>query len=73
MTEQEKLKKALGEAVAAIYFADNSDYLHLNPLGDFYKPALWSIVRILGGKEAEDLLMDAPQQAYKTYSENLST
>lgn len=39
MTSQEK---ALGEAVAVLYFDDNSDF----------KSALWKIVELLGGEEA---------------------
>ena len=57
MTKEEK---ALGEAVAILYFADNSDY----------ETALWSIVRLLGGDEAVEMLEKEPHAAYKKYSES---
>ncbi len=53
-------KKALGEAVAALYFDDNSDY----------QSALWSIVELLGGNEAVNMLDDDPQEAYNKYSKH---
>lgn len=45
---------ALGEAVAALYFADDSDY----------KTALRTIVRDLGGQATLDLLDADPSAAY---------
>lgn len=51
-------QKALGEAVAVIYFADNSDY----------ESALWKIVELLGGKEAVALLESDEDVAYAKYS-----
>lgn len=51
--------RALGEAVAAIYFDDNSDYLS----------ALWAIVRDLGGEEAVNLLEKDGRAAYAKYSQ----
>jgi hypothetical protein len=49
--------KALGEAVAAIYLADNSDY----------KSALWAVVEALGGPEAVDLLLRDVHTAFEKY------
>ena len=49
--------QALDEAVAAIYFADSSDYLS----------ALWKIVSLLGGDEAVALLESDVSAAYKKY------
>lgn len=49
--------KALHEAIAAIYFADDSDY----------KSALWKIVELLGGDEAVKLLEEKPGVAYLKY------
>lgn len=48
---------ALGEAVAALYFADNSDY----------EAALTRIVLDLGGQEAADLLRTDGSAAYHRY------
>lgn len=53
----EASKRALSEAVAAIYFADDSDYLQ----------ALWNVVKLLGGNEAADLLEQDESAAYKKY------
>lgn len=58
MSAEKKTEKALGTAVAAIYLNDNSDYIK----------ALWSIVRILGGDEAADLLSVDEQAAYTRYA-----
>jgi len=55
MTNEEK---ALGEAVAALYFDDNYDY----------QSALWKIVGLLGGNDATTLLENEPQAAYDKYS-----
>ena len=55
MTNEEK---ALGEAVAALYFDDNSDY----------QTELWAIVGLLGGDDATNLLEHEPQTAYEKYS-----
>ncbi len=52
--------KALGEAVAAIYFDDNSDY----------QSALWTIVNLLGGYDATNLLEHDQQAAYEKYSKH---
>ena len=49
---------ALGEAVAAIYFNDSSDYLC----------ALWTIVHDLGGEDAVKLLETDEKTAYARYS-----
>jgi len=49
--------KALHEAIAAIYFADDSDYL----------PALWQVVSLLGGDEVVELLERDPGAAYRKY------
>ena len=49
------VNKAVHEAVSAIYFADNSDYL----------PALWSVVRLLAPDMAEMLEKDE-RQAWQT-------
>jgi len=54
-----KSKRALAEAVKAIYFADSSDY----------ESFLWKIVEILGGKEAADMLEQNEHEAYKKYVE----
>lgn len=54
---QPNIKKALSEAVAAIYFDDNSDY----------GTALWSVIEALGGNEVADLLEDDGHAAYKLY------
>jgi hypothetical protein len=51
------IKLALAEAVAAIYFADNSDY----------GTALWKIVELLGGEEAIKLLEENERNAYLKY------
>lgn len=51
-------QKALGEAVAAIYFADGSDY----------ETALWQIVELLGGNEAVGLLEADGSAAYHKYA-----
>lgn len=50
-------QKALSEAVAVIYFSDNSDYAS----------ALWKIVELLGGKEAADLLHENEAAAFEKY------
>ena len=55
--QKTKIKKSLEEAVSAIYLADSSDF----------KPALYSIVRILGGEDAFNLLMESPSEAYQIY------
>lgn len=57
MTNQEK---ALGEAVAVLYFDDNSDY----------QSALWNIVKLLGGDDATNLLEHEPEKAYEKYSKH---
>ena len=57
MTNEEK---ALGEAVAVLYFDDNSDY----------QSALWTIVKLLGGDDAINLLEHEPQSAYEKYSKH---
>jgi hypothetical protein len=49
---------ALGEAVSALYFADDSDY----------KGALQTIVRDLGGQAALDLLDSNPSAAYHRFA-----
>jgi len=51
------VKTALSEAVAALYFDDNSDY----------GTALWAVVKALGGEEAVDLLEDNSKAAYNKY------
>ena len=51
------VQKALGEAIAAIYLADNSDY----------RSALWAVVEALGGPEAVDLLLKDERAAYEKY------
>jgi len=56
---ERRVRHALGEAVAAIYFDDSSDYLS----------ALWAIVRDLGGDEAVNLLDADERAAYAKYSE----
>lgn len=53
------VKTALIEAVAAIYFDDNSDYAS----------ALWEVVKSLGGDEAVMLLGEDGAAAYKKYCE----
>ena len=57
----EDVEMALGEAVKAIYFADNSDY----------ESALWAVVKLLGGMDAVDLLESDGSAAYQTYVANL--
>lgn len=57
MTNQEK---ALGEAVAVLYFDDNVDY----------SSALWNIVELLGGEEATELLENDGAAAYKKYAQD---
>jgi hypothetical protein len=52
------VKHALGEAVAALYFDDRSDY----------ETALWQIVSGLGGEEATDLLRQDAPAAYHRYA-----
>jgi hypothetical protein len=49
--------QAMHEAIAMVYFADDSDYL----------PAFYSIVCLLGGDEAKDLLVANPKEAYHKY------
>jgi hypothetical protein len=56
----EEIELALKEAITAIYFADSSDYLSV----------LWTIVEILGGEEAAELLEKDESKAYKKYCEN---
>lgn len=58
-------EKALGEAIAAIYFDDSSDY----------ESALWIIIKLLGGEYAVDMLEKNRSEAYKLYAQgrNLST
>ena len=51
-------QKALGEAVAAIYFDDNADY----------GSALWKIVELLGGETAIELLEDDEEAAFELYA-----
>ena len=53
------IKDALASAVSAIYFSDNCDYL----------PALWDIVRALGGQEAVDLIEEDDYRAFNKYVE----
>ena len=53
------IKKALGEAIAAIYFNDNSDYLG----------ALWDVVKALDTEAADLLEMDS-SAAYDKYSKD---
>lgn len=48
---------ALREAVATLYFDDNSDF----------KSALWTIAKLLGGEEAVDLLDENPRKAFEKY------
>jgi len=55
--EKPDVKKALSEAVAAIYFDDNSDY----------SSALWQVIAALGGNEAIELLEEDGNAAYKKY------
>lgn len=55
--DQEKVAEALGEAVAAIYFDDSSDF----------SASLWEIVRLLGGDEAVNLLDENANAAYRRY------
>lgn len=54
-------EKALGEAVAVLYFADNSDY----------QSSLWTIVKLLGGEDAVELLGSNPKAAYDKYAKDL--
>lgn len=49
---------ALGEAVAALYFDDSSDY----------ESALWVIIRDLGGQEAVDAMNKDVAAAYHKYA-----
>ena len=51
------VEKALHEAIGAIYFADDSDYLS----------ALWTVVSLLGGDEAVELLERDPGSAWHKY------
>lgn len=55
-------KSALSSAVQAIYFNDNSDY----------EPALWSVVKDLGGDRAVALLQSNPSAAFSKYSDESS-
>jgi hypothetical protein len=55
--KQEKTERALGLAVKALYYDDNTDYYHY----------LWKIVEVLGGVEAVNLLDDDSQKAYNKY------
>ena len=57
---ERNVRHALGEAVAAIYFGDSSDYLS----------ALWTIVQDLGGDEAVSLLEADEGAAYAKYSKD---
>ena len=50
--------EALSQAVKAIYFNDNSDYLQ----------ALWEIVSALGGKSACELLEEDESKAFHKYA-----
>lgn len=50
---------ALGAAVAAIYFDDSADYA----------AALWQIIGLLGGEEAQRMLEEDEHEAYKKYAE----
>lgn len=52
-----KSELALAEAVKVLYLDDSSDYYS----------ALWTIIEILGGAEATDLLEENPRLAYKKY------
>ena len=61
MDQETRIKKALAEAVAAIYFNDSSDY----------GTALWSVVHLLGGEEAATLLEEDEAEAYAQYVESL--
>ena len=56
------VKKALAEAVSALYFDDNSDY----------GTALWKIVEYLGGTDAAELLENDEEAAYKKYVEEIN-
>ncbi len=51
------VERALHEAIGAIYFADDSDYLS----------ALWTVVSLLGGDEAVELLERDPGAAWHKY------
>lgn len=57
MSKKQKIKKALAEAIAAIWFNDNSDYLS----------TLWYIVAILDPKAAL-LLEKNTHAAYDKYA-----
>jgi hypothetical protein len=50
--------EALSQAVKAIYFNDNSDYLQ----------ALWEIVSALGGESACQLLEEDESKAFHKYA-----
>lgn len=51
------VESALHEAIEAIYFADDSDYLS----------TLWTVVILLGGDEAIELLEQDPSAAWHQY------
>ena len=55
--KNEKIKLALSEAIAAIYFNDSSDYLG----------ALWNIIHALN-PEAHSLLIKNEHAAYDKYA-----
>lgn len=61
MASDTDIKKALAEAVSALYFNDNSDY----------ETALWKVVEFLGGSAAIDLLNSDSSAAYQTYAANI--
>lgn len=54
---EEKIKKALSEAVSVLYFDDSSDY----------ETSLWRIVMLLGGEEAVKLLEEDGSAAFHKY------
>jgi hypothetical protein len=54
---REAVEAGLREAVTALYFRDSSDF----------GPALWSIVKRLGGEEAAELLETDEEAAYLKY------
>jgi protein subunit release factor A len=54
---REAVEAGLREAVTALYFRDSSDF----------GPALWSIVKRLGGEEAAELLEADEEAAYLKY------
>lgn len=56
---EDRATQALQIAVAAVYFADSSDY----------KAALFEIVKELAGQEGAELLYINPTEAYQKYCE----